>query len=294
MCSLHIIHIVQLEIKGVLMLKVRTLIVIAAVSAVCLSNAQSGKQTTVNPSERFKEHFEALGTEGSIVIVDVNSQQSYQYNVSRNRKLFRPASSFKIFNSLVALESGAVADELELLTWDGIKRGPPGTPNLTSWNRDLNLKEAYHASAIWFYQVLARRAGHDAMREFIQKANFGNVRIGPPDDLDSFWLDGELRISPMQYIAFLKDLIDDSLPFSKETVSLVKDVMIVEQTPDYTLRGKTGWDWESTPHVGWFVGYLEQAGNTYLFALTLDLVGLEQLPARVELVRDCLEDLGLL
>lgn len=276
------------------MLQARMLIVIAAVCAIGFSNAQPDKQTTVNASERFKEHFEALGTEGSIIIVDVKAQQSYQHNSSRNRKLFRPASSFKIFNSLVALESGAVADELALLTWDGIKRGPPGTPNLASWNRDLNLKEAYRASAIWFYQVLARRAGHNAMHEFIRKANFGNARIGSPDDLDSFWLDGELRISPVQYITFLKDLVDSSVPFSEETVRRVKDVMIVEQTPDYTLRGKTGWDWESTPHVGWFVGYLEQAGNTYLFALTLDLAGPEQLPARVEVVRDCLKDLGLL
>lgn len=252
-----------------------------------------GQPDPISISRQFEKHFQEAGIEGSIIIMDAASQQTYDYNAPRNQELFRPASSFKIFNSLVALESGAVASELELLTWDGLKRGPPGTPDLAAWNRDLNLKEAYRASAIWFYQVLARRAGYDVMNGFIEQAQFGNRQIGTPEKIDSFWLDGDLRISPRQYITFLENLNNNTLPFSEATLNLVKDIMIMERTPDYILRGKTGWDWESDPNVGWFVGYLEQKDTTYLFALTVDLLEPSQLGAREQLVRKCLAELGV-
>jgi beta-lactamase class D len=48
-------------------------------------------------------------------------------------------------------------------------------------------------------------------------------------------------------------------------MDLVKDIMVREQTPDYTLRAKTGWLTSSKPQIGWFVGYLEQNKNVYFF-----------------------------
>jgi hypothetical protein len=57
------------------------------------------------------------------------------------------------------------------------------------------------------------------------------------------------------------------LPFSTRSISIVKDLAIVEQTPDYTLRDKSGWvgftdKIKPKPEVGWYVGYLEKGKNT--------------------------------
>lgn len=103
----------------------------------------------------FGRHFRELGVEGSILIYDLNNNRFVQHNPQRNGTAFLPASTFKILNSLIALETGAISDEIAVLTWDGIQR------KLLEWNRDLNMREAIKLSAIWFYQVLARRVGHE-------------------------------------------------------------------------------------------------------------------------------------
>lgn len=118
----------------------------------------------------FERHFKEAKVEGSILIYDLNNNQRYQYNPRRNSTAFPPASTFKIFNSLVALETGVIRDEVAILTWDGINR------ELPQWNRDLNLRQAIRDSAVWFYQVLARRIGHERMQRYINKLVMETVK----------------------------------------------------------------------------------------------------------------------
>ena len=42
-------------------------------------------------------------------------------------------------------------------------------------------------------------------------------------------------------------------------------ILIVEQTSEFVLRGKTGWAVRSDPDIGWFVGFVESGGNTFVF-----------------------------
>jgi beta-lactamase class D len=240
----------------------------------------------------FGRHFQESGVEGSILIYDLKNDRTYQHNPQRNTKAFLPASTFKILNSLVALETGIISDELAILTWDGTERVVP------EWNRDLNMKEAIALSAIWFYQVLARRTGYERMQQWFSKVEYGNKEIGSPEDIDRFWLEGALRITPQQQIQFLRRLFNNELPFSERSLAIVKNIIIVEQTPDYTLRSKTGWvgfpDRQITPQIGWDVGYLERGDNVYFFATTLDINNDDDAALRTALTRLCLEDLQLL
>jgi beta-lactamase class D len=255
-------------------------------------------QPTANPSEspamltvktsNFKRHFQEFGREGSILIYDSNNKRTYEYNSQRNVTAVPPASTFKIFNSLVALETGVIRDDVAVLTWDGIVR------EIDAWNRDTNLRQAFKDSTVWFYQVLARRIGYEKMQQFINKVGYGNRQIGTTADIDRFWLQGPLQITPQQQIKFLQQLYQSDLPFSQRTINLVKDIMIREQTPNYTLRGKTGWLTISKPNIGWFVGYLEQNKNVYYFATTLDMYKPEDAPVRIEITRRSLKDLGLM
>ena len=249
------------------------------------SQTQSEIEQTVN----FKQHFNNLGINGSIIIYDRNRDSFYQHNPRRNNTAFLPASTYKIPNSLIALETGTIKDDVAVLTWDGIERGV-GDSLIEEWNQDLNLRLAFKYSAVWFYQVLARKIGHQRMQDYVNRMEYGNLNIGEKEDIDRFWLEGELRITPIGQIDFLRRLYQNDLPFSQSTIDLVKDIAISEQTPDYILRGKTG----ATSKIGWYVGYLEQNDNVYFFATNLDMNSENAIVARKEITRACLQDLGLL
>ncbi|MBW4611911.1 MAG: class D beta-lactamase [Desmonostoc vinosum HA7617-LM4] len=233
-------------------------------------------------------HFQDLGFEGSILIYDSKNNRIYEHNSQRNATAIAPGSTFKIFNALVALETGIVPDDVAVLTWDGIHR------EIDAWNHDTNLRQAFKDSTVWFYQVLARKAGHERMQQLINKVGYGNRQIGTVAEIDRFWLQGPLQITPKQQIEFLQRLYAGNLPFLQRTMNLVKDIMVREQTPDYVLRGKTGWLTSIKPNFGWFVGYLEQNKNIYFFATTIDMHKAEDAPARIEITRRSLKDLGLL
>ncbi len=163
---------------------------------------------TTGQDLNFKRHFRSLGIEGSILIYDASRNLTYQHNAQRNITEFLPASTFKILNALISLETKVIPDDLTILTWDGIER------KLPEWNRDLNMKEAIKLSAVWFYQVLARKVGHEQMQKWINLVAYGNQKIGNKEDIDKFWLSGKLRITPQAQIQFLRRLHHGDLPFS--------------------------------------------------------------------------------
>ncbi|MBW4671362.1 MAG: class D beta-lactamase [Cyanomargarita calcarea GSE-NOS-MK-12-04C] len=244
-------------------------------------------QTTLNVSANkvdFGRAFKELGLEGSILIYDSSNNKFYEHNAPRNSRAFFPASTFKIFNTLVALETGVIQDDVTVLTWDGIKR------EVDAWNRDTNLRQAFKDSTVWFYQVLARKVGYERMQKFINQAGYGNRQIGTPEKIDRFWLEGPLQITPKQQIEFLQKLHNGKLPFSQQSLNLLKDIMIIEKTPNYTFRGKTGW----INNLGWFVGYLEQNNKVYFFATNIDMHSTKVAASRIEITRRCLKMLGLL
>jgi beta-lactamase class D len=257
------------------------------------SLAQASITSAARRSPNFEKHFKSLGINGSAIIYDLSQKRTYEYNPQRNETELVPASTFKIFNAMVALETGVIPDDVAVLTWDGIRR-KIANQDSPSWNHDTNLRQAFKDSTVWFYQVLARRAGHERMQQWIDKVGYGNRQIGGANDIDRFWLQGPLKITPKAQIEFLQRLYQNNLPFSPRTMNLVKDIMVREQMPAYTLRGKTGWLDTSTPNLGWFVGYLEQNKNVYFFATTVDLLKSEDASARIEVTRRSLQDLGLL
>lgn len=155
------------------------------------------------------------------------------------------------------------------------------------------MRQGFKNSTVWFYQVLARKIGYVRMQQWIDKVGYGNRQIGTSTDIDRFWLQRPLKITPKAQIDFLQRLYQGNLPFSKRTMDVVKDIMVREQTPDYTLRAKTRWLSSNKPQIGWFVGYLERNNNVYFFATNIDINKPDDLPARIEITRSILKYLGL-
>ncbi|ALF54521.1 beta-lactamase [Nostoc piscinale CENA21] len=278
----------SLFIISITIISIITLLTFTSLPGISAQIKPNQPPSVIAQNVNLGSYFNELGIEGSILIYDQNTKKFYQHNASRNSTAFLPASTFKIVNSLISLETGVIKDEVAVLTWDGIVREFP------AWNRDTNMRQAYKDSTVWFYQVLARRIGHERMQQFINQVGYGNRQIGTPEQIDKFWLSGPLQISPKQQIEFLQRLYRRELPFSQRTFDLVQDIMIFEKTPNYTLRAKTGWATSVKPNIGWFVGYLEQNNNVYFFATNIDMKDATDAPKRIEVTRRSFKALGLL
>jgi beta-lactamase class D len=74
------------------------------------------------------------------------------------------------------------------------------------------------------------------------------------------------------------------LPYKKEHIEILKNIMIVEKTLSYTIRAKTGW----TKDIGWYVGYVETKDDVWFFALNMDVLDRKQLKYRIEIVMETL------
>lgn len=211
----------------------------------------------------FKSLLDSLNLHGSILIYDLKEETYYSNDFEWAAKGQLPASTFKIANSIIALETGIVENDSTLIEWDGSAR------RLAVWEQDLSLKEAFHYSCVPCYQEIARKIGLVQMRAFLDKLGYGVMKVDS-SNLDLFWLAGESRINQYQQIEFLDALYQAELPISKRTSSIMKRMMIIEKTKDYTLSGKTGWSISNGLNNGWFVGFLEANNKIYFVASNIE------------------------
>lgn len=208
-----------------------------------------------------------------------------RYEPERAARRLSPCSTFKIFNALAGLDSGAIPDETFTVKWDG----KPGF--VDAWNKDHDLQSAVTNSVVWYFQEVARRIGEERMRGYLAAVGYGNQDMSA--GLTTFWLGDSLAISADEQVSFLDRLYRDDLPFSKRAMETVRKVIVVERTADYVLSGKTGSDYRDGQWVlGWFVGRLERGdGRAWTFAVNLEGEGARGVEARA-LAKEILRELG--
>jgi beta-lactamase class D len=229
--------------------------------------------------------FSEAGVTGTIVIAPLHEGEAFVHDEGRSSRKFPVASTFKILNTLIALEEGAIA-EGDTFTWDGVAREVPG------WNGDQTLDSAFKLSCVWCYQALARRVGAAKYQRYLAATGYGE--LSAPFDETAFWLDGSLRISAAGQIEFLKAVHRRSLPFGSAAYETLRRIMRVEQTPRHGLWAKTGWAARGDPGIGWYVGYVETARGTWFFALNLDIRNPGDLPLRQKIAREALRAKGII
>jgi len=229
-------------------------------------------------------------------------------NPTRVDQRFLPASTFKVANALIGLETGAVSDENEVIAWDGVTR------RVAAWNQDTDLASGMRNSTVWFYQAMARRIGAERMREGVSRLGYGNADIGPAGEVDHFWLNGALRISAREEVLFLDRLRRRALPLSERSQATVIRILERDRGDGWVLRGKTGAALPIDPKtgdvlqgeaskavlrgadpVGWFVGWIDRGGEgDAVFAFNLMLRSNADMPRREQLARELLVANGVL
>jgi len=222
---------------------------------------------------------------GTFVMLDPERNTLLIHDAQRAQMRFIPASTFKIVNSLIALDCGAVKSVDEILPYGGKPQ------MIKAWEHDMSMRDAIRISNVPIYQEVARRVGMQRMRTALAKLEYGTCETG--DTVDTFWLKGPLRISAVEQVDFLKRLTSGELPLAPGVVDAVRGITLLETSGSSSLHGKTGWATTSSPKVGWFVGWVEQNGKIYPFSLNIDMPD-EQLAARrIPLAKECLRILGV-
>jgi len=233
------------------------------------------------------QHFIQEGTAGTFVGYKVDDYLIIASDKDRSGEAKLPASTFKIANSLIALETGVVQDpDKDVFKWDGVKR------DIEAWNRDHTMRTAIAASAVPVYQEIARRIGQERMQKYVDLFEYGNRNIG--GGIDQFWLTGDLRIDPGQQVDFVDRLRRGVLPISKRSQDLVRDILPVTKVGDATIRAKSGLLGAEIgkPSLGWMVGWAEKGRAQTVFALNMDCQEPRHIADRMTLTQTCLRDIG--
>jgi len=237
--------------------------------------------------ESLARHFADEDTVGTFVGYKVEDYLVIASDKNRSGEAMLPASTFKIPNSVIALETGVVADpDKDVFKWDGVVRSIEG------WNRDHTLRTAIAASAVPVYQEIARRIGAERMQKYLDLFEYGNRDIG--GGIDQFWLTGKLRIDPVQQVDFVDRLRRGVLPVSKRSQDMVRDILPVTKVGDTVIRAKTGLVGAETgkPSLGWLVGWAEKGNENTVFALNIDCREPRHATDRMKLAQQCLGDIG--
>ena len=221
----------------------------------------------------FATPFKDCNVKGSISIYDYRNKKWLISDTSDANAATLPASTFKVINLLIALETGVIKDENQIVKW-------PGMPDTNKYGyrpgiyHDMSVKEAFEESAGWVFIELAKKVGRARYKKYLSLCHYGNLNLSQQDP--DFWNFGPMAISPINQVEFLTKVYEGKLPFSKRNIAILKRVMITERTPNYTIRSKTGWtrvndkgNYAPLPtgqDIGWWLGYIERKDNVYFFA----------------------------
>ncbi len=211
-------------------------------------------KTRITEHAEWGKLYEQHGIKNACFILRDNNHESiHYYNKERCIERFMPASTFKIFNSLVALETAVAPDDRLVIKWDSV---PNDREEL---NKDMNMKEAFEVSCLWYYREIARRVGPERMKHYIDTVKYGNMNA--TGGIDIFWLNDSLKISADEQAGFIKRLYFAELPFSERSQRIVKNLMLREQTPGYNLYYKTGTGHIGNKHIYWVTGFVERIAH---------------------------------
>jgi beta-lactamase class D len=247
---------------------------------------------SIQPREllELKNVFNKFKVDGSILIYNQDKNDYMGYNLERCNIAFCPASTFKIPNTLIALESGIATLET-VFSWNGEKR------TYSIWEKDMTIKDAFQVSVVPVYQEIARRVGVEKMKYYTQLLNYADLDIND-ENIDKFWLEGKSSITQYQQVYFLQKLYNLQFPVSENAMRLTKEIMLYETKNNYKISGKTGWAVRQNESVTWFVGYIETNNNVYFFATNVapnkdtDLNTFSQV--RIELTKAVFRELKIL
>lgn len=250
-----------------------------------MSVVLSGEPVQGQDDPALAQLFKEKNVDGTVVLASLDGATVYTHNTERAARRYCPASTFKIPNTLIAIDSGVLADETQVYRWDGKKSG------YEQWDKDQSLTSAFAASCVWFYQEIARHLDLARYAAYLKQFDYGSQQLG--QDVTTFWLDNSLQISALEEVGFLRRLVKHELGVKEQAYEVLRRVMRTADLGDCAVWAKTGWAMRQPPSMGWYVGYVEAKGATWLFAMNMDIPKPEMAAYRQELALAALVAKGI-
>ena len=214
------------------------------------------------------------GINGCAVFFNSSTNVYKMYNKELCEKRSSPCSTFKIISTLMGLENGVIKTVDSTMDYDGTIY-----PN-DAWNYDLSLKDAFKESCVWYFRKVINKIGQSDVQKWIDKLGYGNCDISEwggngwssLPDLNGFWIESSLKISPKEQVDILADIFDGKTDFKKQNIAILKNVMLIQKGENISIYGKTGKGINADTgngDNGWFVGMFEFINEEYYFAVRL-------------------------
>lgn len=212
---------------------------------------QSVEEKNIDLSNDFN------GIRGCAVLYFPENNHYYYYNRSICEQRVSPFSTFKIISALAGLENGVIQNESSVMNYNGTQYP------VTEWNQNLTLKEAFQSSCIWYFRQVTDAVGEAGIQEILNDLQYGNCDISewegsginPSDELNGFWLDSSLKISPEEQVRVLSDIFGEESEFAPSEIKILKNIMLVSDDDNKKIYGKTG---SGTNGEAWFVDFSEE------------------------------------
>lgn len=220
----------------------------------------------------FAENIE-LCSEGekqcTFVLLSEANDKIITINDVRAKTRLSPFSTFKIANTLIALETERVKNSQQVLNYDHEKY-PPQAWWPAVWKlEEYNLASAFKVSMVAIFRQMAIDIGHKNMQEYMTRFDYGNCDIS--SGLDSFWLNGSLKISAFEQVQFLQKIYQNKFSVKANSLAALKDIMLVDSTDNYKIYAKTGAGKVADKSMlGWYVGFVENVSGVHYFAFNFN------------------------
>ena len=215
----------------------------------------------------YSDYFQ--GISGCAVMYDESSDTYSLYGKERCEKEVSPLSTFKIVSALAGLENNVLENQTSTMEYSGVKYP------IDTWNSNLTLKEAFETSCVWYFRQVVDMVGPENIHVMLKEIQYGNCDISEWNgsetnslpELNGFWLESSLEISPKQQVVTLNYIFGSENNFSTDNLEELKNIMHIAELDNGSLYGKTG---SGIDGKAWFVGFIEKSDNKIYFAIYLD------------------------
>jgi beta-lactamase class D len=246
----------------------------------------------VSVDNSLKKYFDQNKVTGCFGLFDNGQGRFTVYNLPRySDSAYLPASTFKIVNSLIGVETGIVKDTNTVILWNSVPS------RRAECNRNMTMWDAFRLSCVNWYQQLARRIGKPTMQHWLDTMGYARRydTFKIKDNIDTFWLDNTAKVTADEQLGLVKKLYFDQLPFQKRTQRIVRSMMLFENNSNYRLSYKTGWgNRENGNSLGWIIGWIEENKHPYFFVLQIETPdkNADIATVRMNMLKDILKQYG--
>ena len=233
------------------------------------TDGKTEKKESENTGEEMLDLSNVFDSINGCAVLYSPSEDRYSfYNKDLAEQEVSPYSTFKVISTLAGLQNNIIEDETSTMNYNGTEYPNP------EWNENLTLQTAFQTSCIWYFRQIIDSVGVDEIKKELTELGYGNCdisqwegsNVNPYEDLNGFWLNSSLKISPLEQVKILSEIFEGKSMYDSENIEILKSIMLIQDNEAQKIYGKTG---SGSDGEAWFVGFTEKEQQRQYFAVYL-------------------------